>query len=110
MKRVPTGLLVATLAAMTTGCSGWDSHGSNGTGPNPAIKTLHLKPGHYVFHLGGRVDVGDRILCVTRSGASAGGGFVPSAGHGVGSSTGFSVFTHTSGKVKITCPANPGNG
>ena len=62
-----------------------------------------------MFHLGGRVRVGDKIVCVTRGGAPAGGGFVPKPGHGVASSTGFSLVVLESGKVKITCPAHPGN-
>ena len=109
MRRVPTPLLVATVAGMATGCLGWNSDRSTGGGRNAAIKTMRLKPGHYTFHLGGRAKVGDRIVCVTRAGTPAGGRFVPNAGHGVGSSTGFSVFVASSGKVTITCPAHPGN-
>jgi hypothetical protein len=55
------------------------------------------------------VRVGDKIVCVTQSGAPAGGGFVPKPGHGVASSTGFSLVVLVAGKVKITCPAHPGN-
>ena len=43
----------------------------------------------------------------TESGSPAGGGFVPKPGHGVGSSTGFSLSVSGSGTVKITCPAHP---
>lgn len=110
MTRTAPLLLAATVAALASGC--W-AHGSGGGSPvtesKPATKALHLKPGHYRFHLGGRVNVGDKILCVTRDGGPAGGGGVPEAGEGVSSSTGFSVFVFPSGRVKITCPANPGN-
>ncbi len=85
------------------------SLGSAVTHADGARKTVRLKPGHYTFHLGGRVKVGDKVVCVTRNGDPAGGGFVPKRGHGVGSSTGFSLFVSESGKVKVTCPAHPGN-
>jgi hypothetical protein len=55
------------------------------------------------------VKIGDKIVCLTRGGAPAGGGFVPKPGHGIGSSTGFTLFVSESGKVRITCPAHPGN-
>lgn len=72
----------------------------------PSSITLH--PGTYRFRLGVRVHVGEKIRCVTRSGAPAGGGRVPAGGHGVGSSTGFEAVT-ADGVVRITCPAHPGN-
>jgi hypothetical protein len=34
---------------------------------------------------------------------------VPKPGNGVASSTGFSLVVSASGKVKIICPAHPGN-
>lgn len=100
-------LFVAVTVA--TGC------GSGGPGDSPppssvrVAKTLHLKPGHYTFHIGGRVEVGDKIICVTRDGGPAGGGYVEEPGHGVGSSTGFVLLVSPAGRVRITCPANPGN-
>jgi hypothetical protein len=77
-----------------------------------AQTTVRLKPGHYTFVLGGsgagHLRTGDKIVCVLRNGSPAGGGIVPANGHGVGSSTGFVVMV-SGGKVKVTCPANPGN-
>ena len=107
MKGVGALLVVVAVA---TGCG---SAGPGDPSPPPSVrvaKTLHLKPGHYTFHLGGRVEVGDKILCVTRDGGPAGGGFVEEPGHGVGSSTGFQLTVSPGGTVRITCPANPGNG
>jgi hypothetical protein len=106
MRHIRTLSIVAVV-----GAAGWVSAsvGSAVTHANVAVKTIRLKPGHYTFHLGGRVKVGDRVLCVTRKGRPAGGGFVPKPGNGVGSSTGFSLVVSESGKVKITCPAHSGN-
>ena len=70
---------------------------------------LHLKPGHYTFHLGSDVRVGEPIRCFTRRGEQAGGGAVQPRGHGVGSSTGFEAMTSPNGRLRITCPANPGS-
>jgi hypothetical protein len=106
MRKAVTLVIVSTITGTASGCSWWHSDHPTTT---PATKTVRLTPGHYSFHLGGRVRVGDKIVCVTRAGAPAGGGFVPRAGNGVGSSTGFSLNVFPSGKVTITCPANPGN-
>ena len=100
---------LSIVAVIGTACWVSASEGSAVPHTAQAEKTIRLKPGHYVFHLGGRVRVGDKIVCVTRTGAPGGGGFVPKAGHGVGSSTGFSLVVLESGKVKIACPAHPGN-
>jgi hypothetical protein len=100
---------LSIVAVIGTACWVSASEGSAVTHTDTAKKTIRLKPGHHVFHLGGRVNVGDKIVCVTRGGAPAGGGFVPRPGHGVGSSTGFTLFVSESGKVRITCPAHPGN-
>jgi hypothetical protein len=109
MWRPAKPLFVATLMVMASGCWGWTADRSTSTATSQAVATIRLKPGRYTFHLGGRVRAGDKIVCVTRAGGAAGGGFVPEAGHGVGSSTGFTVLVSLSGKVRITCPANPGN-
>ncbi len=101
--------ILSIVAVIGTACWVSASEGAAVPHTGSAKKTIRLEPGHYVFHLGGRVRVGDKIVCVTRSGAPAGGGFVPKPGHGVGSSTGFSLFVSASGKVKITCPTHPGN-
>ena len=100
---------LAIVAVVGMACWVSASDGSVVNHPNHAKKTIRLKPGHYTFHLGGRVHVGDKIVCVTRNGRPAGGGFVPKPGNGVASSTGFSLVVFASGKVKITCPAHPGN-
>jgi len=100
---------LSIVAVIGTACWVSASEGSAVPHTDTAQKTVRLKPGHYVFHLGGRVKVGDKIVCVTRGGAPAGGGFVPKPGHGIGSSTGFTLFVSESGKVTITCPAHPGN-
>jgi hypothetical protein len=100
---------LSIVAVVGMACWVSASLGSAVTHADGARKTIRLKPGHYTFHLGGRVNVGDKVVCVTRSGEPAGGGFVPKRGHGVGSSTGFSLFVSKSGKVKVTCPAHPGN-
>lgn len=103
MRHIRTLAIVAVV-----GMACWVS-ASDGSVVNHAKETIRLKPGHYTFHLGGRVHVGDKIVCVTRNGRPAGGGFVPKPGNGVASSTGFSLVVSASGKVKITCPAHPGN-
>ena len=100
---------LSIVAVVGMACWVSASLGSAVTHADGARKTVRLKPGHYTFHLGGRVKVGDKVVCVTRNGDPAGGGFVPKRGHGVGSSTGFSLFVSESGKVKVTCPAHPGN-
>ena len=100
---------LSIVAVVGMACWVSASLGSAVTHADGARKTIRLKPGHYTFHLGGRVNVGDKVVCVTQNGEPAGGGFVPKRGHGVGSSTGFSLFVSESGKVKVTCPAHPGN-
>lgn len=69
---------------------------------------MRLKPGHYTFQLGKQVVVGDKITCMTRDGDPAGGGYVEKPGHGVGSSTEFTLNVSSDGRVTITCPAHPG--
>ena len=100
---------LSIVAVIGTACWVSASEGAAVPHTETAKKTIRLEPGHYVFHLGGRVKVGDKIVCVIRGGAPAGGGFVPKHGHGIGSSTGFTLFVSESGKVTITCPAHPGN-
>jgi hypothetical protein len=100
---------LSIVAVIGTACWVSASEGSAVPHTETAEKTIRLKPGHYVFHLGGRVKIGDKIVCLTRGGAPAGGGFVPKPGHGIGSSTGFTLFVSESGKVRIACPAHPGN-
>lgn len=82
---------------------------SDPAGSPAVVRTLHLKPGHYTFHVGRDVRVGQRILCVTQNGRLAGGGGVQPRGHGVGSSTGFEATTTRNGRVQVVCPAHPGN-
>ena len=106
MRHIRT-LTIAAVVGMACWVSASDGSAVGHT--SMARKTIRLTPGHYTFHLGGRVKVGDRVLCRTYNGAPAGGGFVPKPGNGVASSTGFSLVVSASGKVKITCPANPGN-
>jgi hypothetical protein len=98
-----TGLIwmVVAVAALAAACGG--------SGAQRAPMTIRLQPGSYTFHLGGRVVVGDKISCRTAAHAPAGGGYVGRPGHGVASSTGFSLTVSSSGNVKITCPAHPGN-
>jgi hypothetical protein len=105
--------LVVTLA-LAAGCGSQASPRSGPPSPAsdpaaPRARALHLKPGHYTFHVGRDVQVGERILCFTRNGDPAGGGGVEPRGHGVGSSTGFEAMTFPSGRVRVTCPENPGN-
>jgi hypothetical protein len=103
MAGICTALVVFVLAVAAAGCG-------QSQGPAPATHTrqiVRLTPGHYTFRLGGRVNVGDEIRCVTRDGSPAGGGAVPTSGHGVGSSTGFSLSV-SAGEVTITCPARVG--
>ena len=109
MKRVPICLILAVIPVLASGCWGNDSGGSAGTITHRAAKSIRLSPGHYAFHLGGRVRVGDKITCVTHDGGPAGGGFVSEPGHGVASSTGFSIRVSPTGRVGVVCPANPGN-
>jgi hypothetical protein len=72
-------------------------------------RTIKVRPGNYQFQLGDQVNVGDQIECLTTHGESAGGGIVPNLGHGVASSDGFSIYVFSSGRVRVTCPAHPGN-
>jgi hypothetical protein len=92
-------MVVAAIAAAATACGGSGS----------ASNTIRLQPGRYTFHLGGRVETGDQIDCVTTKHAPAGGGVVGKRGHGVGSSTGFSLVVSASGTVTVTCPAHTGS-
>jgi hypothetical protein len=100
---------LSLVAVVGMACWVSASDGSVVNHPNHAKKTIRLKPGHYTFHLGKRVMVGNKIVCVTRNGGPAGGGVVPKPGNGVSSSTGLSLFVSASGNVKITCPVHPGN-
>jgi hypothetical protein len=103
-------LRVLVLIATATACGSTVApDSSQAPAHHHAPQPLTLKPGRYTFHLGEDVRVGDRVRCVTRSGEPAGGGGVESRGHGVGSSTGFSLMVSPSGRVVIVCPANPGN-
>jgi hypothetical protein len=100
---------LSIVAVVGMACWVSASDGSPVNHANHAKKTIRFKPGHYMLHLGGRVRVGDKIVCVTRNGGPAGGVVVPKPGNGVSSSTGFSLFVSASDRVKITCPAHPGN-
>jgi hypothetical protein len=109
MERVRRLLLLVAVSTAAVGCGSSTSGGQGPTGSDRSPHTVRLEPGHYTFRLGGRVVSGDELSCVTRAGAPAGGGVVPARGHGVGSSTGFSVDVLKDGRVEVTCPANPGN-
>lgn len=93
------------LAFLSTACGG-SSPPSPATHSDPPSRNIRLQPGTYTFPLGGRVNAGDTITCVTADGAPAGGGTVPKSG-GVGSSTGF-VAVVSSGEIRVTCPAHLG--
>jgi len=107
---VSPGIGGTLLLLAAAGCGSHLQAQPTPTDPGPI--TVRLQPGHYTFWLGGtgphHLRTGDRIICHTADGSPAGGGIVPANGHGVGSSTGFEV-TVEQGKVKVTCPANPGN-
>lgn len=117
MSAIRCALLILALPILATGCRGTDAGGSVATQTPPKAKTVRLKPGHYTFLLGAgngdasalRLRPGDKIICLTATGAPAGGGGVPTRGHGVGSSTGFSMEVTPGGRVRIVCPAHPGN-
>ena len=106
-------LSLVTAAVVAAGCGAARHHSmapaSDPAGSPAVVRPLHLNPGRYTFHLGCDVRVGQRILCVTRSGRLAGGGGVEPRGHGVGSSTGFEATTFRNGRVRVVCPAHPGN-
>lgn len=102
-----TILVLFAATVLAAGC-GAGRHHSMAPASDPA-GSLHLKPGRYTFHLGRDVRVGERIRCVTRTGRPAGGGGVEPRGHGVGSSTGFAAMTFRDGRVRVACPAHPGN-
>jgi hypothetical protein len=76
---------------------------------SPGASVLRLRPGHYTFHVGRDVRVGQRIRCFTDGGRPAGGGSVEPRGHGVGASTGFEAVTSANGRVRVACPVSPGN-
>jgi hypothetical protein len=101
---------LAIVLFIAAGCGGQASPASGPPGPvsDPA-GALHLKPGGYNFDLSRDVRVGESIRCFTKSGKPAGGGAIERRGHGVGSSTGFEETTSSNGRVRITCPAHPGN-
>ena len=96
-----------TAALLGAGC-GAGHHHSMAPASDPA-GSLRLKPGRYTFRLGRDAHIGERILCVTRSGRPAGGGGIARRGHGVGLSTGFEATTFRTGVVRVVCPAHPGN-
>jgi hypothetical protein len=105
----------AIALALAAGCGGGSSPGSGPRSPaydpagSPGASMLRLRPGHYTFHVGRDVRVGQRIRCFTDGGRPAGGGSVEPRGHGVGSSTGFEAITSANGRVRVACPAHPGN-
>jgi hypothetical protein len=110
MRSIRRLTVLAALGVAATGCAGSSLQDDPvGGSTQQERRTIRLKPGHYTFHLGGRVRAGDTIVCVAARGTLAGGGVVPKTGGGVGSSTGFSVLALTSGMVKVTCPVHPGN-
>lgn len=97
--------LVMVLASSCGGATRHDlSPSSDPRGPIP----LRLEPGRHRFQLGKQVVVGDKILCMTRDGSPVGGGRVTKPGHGVASSTGFTLNVSPGGRVTVTCPAHPG--
>lgn len=91
---------LSIVAVIGTACWVSASEGAAVPHTETAKKTIRLKPGHYVFHLGGRVRVGDKIVWVTRSGAPPVAASCRSPG----------TVSRLAGTVRITCPANPGNG
>jgi hypothetical protein len=109
----PSAFAIALVFA--AGCASAASHRSGPSSPaydpagSPHAHVLRLRPGHYTFRVGRDVRVGQRIRCLTHDGAPAGGGAVEPRGHGVGSSTGFVAITSANGRVRVSCPANPGN-
>jgi hypothetical protein len=109
MRRLRTLSVMAAIPILATACGTSGAIDSAPGANHTRAKTMRLQPGHYTFRLGGRVRVGDKIMCVTKRGLPRGGGFVEKPGYGVGSSTGFKLVVSTSGTVKITCPRHPGN-
>jgi hypothetical protein len=101
---IPATLVVA----LASSCGGATPHDLSPSSDPRGPITLRLKPGHYRFQLGKQVVVGDKILCTTRDGSPAGGGYVGKPGHGVASSTGFTLNVSPGGRVTVTCPAHPG--
>jgi hypothetical protein len=105
----------AIALVFAAGCGSAASHRSGTPSPaydpagSPHARVLRLRPGHYTFHVGRDVRVGQRIRCFTDAGRPAGGGSVEPRGRGVGSSTGFEAITFADGRVRVACPANPGN-
>jgi hypothetical protein len=106
---VPILLSVAALGALAVACGSASSSGSAGATGDREPRTIRLHPGHYAFPIGGRLHAGDRIVCVMRAGAAAGGASVPKPGRGVSSSTGVTVAVLMTGTVRVICPAHPGN-
>jgi hypothetical protein len=104
---------LASLTIALAAAAGCGAQASPHSGPPAPVSDpagiLHLKAGHYTFHVGRDVRVGEPIRCFTRNGRPAGGGAVEPRGHGVGSSTGFEATTSSNGRVRVTCPAHLGN-
>ena len=101
-------ILATVVAALASSCGGSTTHDPSPSSDPRGPITLRLKPGHHRFQLGKQVVVGDRILCMTRDGSPAGGGYVAKPGHGVASSTGFTLNVSPGGRVTVTGPAHPG--
>jgi len=76
--------------------------GAYRTSPTPEAGSLHLPRGP-------RYPRREQIRWVTRSGRLAGGGCVEPRGRGVGQSTGFEAMAFMDGRVRVSCPAHPGN-
>src|SRR5436305_4960531 len=91
------------MAAILAGCGGAATHDLSPSSDPRGPITVRLRPGHYTFHLGKQVVVGDKIACVTRRGDPAGGGYVAKPDHGLTSSTGFTLTVFKDGGVMITC-------
>lgn len=88
------GIRVVLTVAAASGCS------SGGD----AAATVRLHPGHYAFRLGGKVAVGDKIVCLG-AGSTSVTARVSKPGHGVGSAAfDFDVSTLRSGRVIVHCP------
>src|SRR5436305_5049060 len=64
------------LAGVLAGCGRAATHDLSPSSDPRGPITVRLRPGHYRFHLGEQVVIGDKIACVTRHGDPAGGGYV----------------------------------